>query len=147
MLVDCVLKTCTKRCFAVKLGIVVAEFNWDVTGVMLEAALARAKEKKIETIAVKVPGSFEIPLAAKRLLEKGVDGVVTLGAIIQGGTSHDEVIAYPVAEKLLELSLHYGKPVALGVAGPRMSREQARSRAESFGRNTVDACAKMIEEK
>ena len=130
-----------------KLGIVVAEFNWDITGVMLQTALSRAKEKKIETVVVKVPGSFEIPLAAKRLLEKGVDGVVTLGVIIQGGTSHDEAIAYPVAEKLLELSLSYNKPVALGVAGPRMSREQARSRAESFGRNTLDACARMVEEK
>ncbi len=126
-----------------KIGIVAAQFNADVTNVMLEHALESAKAHGVEAVVVKVPGSFELPLAAKRLLDSGVDGVAVLGAIVQGGTSHDEVIAFSIAPKLLELSLQYGKPVTLGVSGPRMSKEQARARAAGEGRAAMEAAIVM----
>lgn len=102
-----------------RLGIVVSEFNYDITRLMLEKALDHAKFLGVEEVLVlKVPGSFEAPLAAKRLLEEGCDAVAVLGAVIKGETDHDQVVAHQVARKLMDLSLEYGKPVTLGVIGP-----------------------------
>lgn len=129
-----------------KLAIVVSEFYWeDVTSKMLERAIKTAKESgaTVEQI-IKVPGSFDIPLAVKKLLKrKDIDGVVTLGAIVQGDTAHDEVIAYSVAQALTDLALEFEKPVVLGINGPRMTMEQA---VERIGRakDVTKACIQMI---
>ena len=77
-----------------------------------------------------VPGTFDMPLAVERLLrKKNVDAVVTLGAVIKGDTRHDDIVAENAARLIADLSLKYGKPVTLGVAGPGMTIEQARKRA------------------
>ncbi|MBI2665124.1 6,7-dimethyl-8-ribityllumazine synthase, partial [Candidatus Woesearchaeota archaeon] len=106
-----------------KIGIVVSEFYWeDITSKMLDAALKVAQEHKVSVEVVKVPGSFDIPLPAKKLLEKkDIDGVVTLGAVVKGDTAHDEIISNSLAKTLQELSLYYNKPVVLGVNGPKMT--------------------------
>src|SRR2546422_11683704 len=77
-----------------RLAIVAAEFNRDVTDRMVEKALARAKERGVRvTSVVRVPGTFEIPLAVQRLLERpDVDGAVAIGAVIKGETLHDEAL-------------------------------------------------------
>ncbi|MBS3158298.1 6,7-dimethyl-8-ribityllumazine synthase, partial [Candidatus Woesearchaeota archaeon] len=74
-----------------------------------------------------------------------VDGVVTLGAIIQGDTDHDALIAYTVAEKITGLSMQFSKPVTLGISGPKMTLQQAIERIEFFGKNSVEACVKLIQ--
>ena len=138
-----------------KLGIVVSETYPEITSKMLEAAQAHAKFLGAEIVGViKVPGCFDMPLAIKKLLQRGgakgsvdcgVDGVVTLGAIIQGDTDHDALIAYTVAEKIAELSLEFNKPVTLGISGPQMTMQQAIDRIEFFGKNSVEACVKLIQ--
>lgn len=122
------------------IGIVVAEFNATLTNKMQQIAEQRARKLGIKINAiVKVPGSFDMPLAIKKLLEReDIDGVATLGAIIQGGTSHDEVIAYSLGNALIKLALEFDKPVSLGVMGPRISREQAEARAERYATHAVD---------
>ncbi|ABU82116.1 6,7-dimethyl-8-ribityllumazine synthase [Ignicoccus hospitalis] len=126
-----------------RLGIVVSEFNYDITRLMLEKALDHAKFLGVEEVLVlKVPGSFEAPLAAKRLLEEGCDAVAVLGAVIKGETDHDQVVAHQVARKLMDLSLEYGKPVTLGVIGPGATREQAAERIEEYARRAVEAAVK-----
>ena len=128
-----------------KIGIVVSEYYWDdITSHMLEYALRAAKEHEVETEIIKVPGCFDIPLAVKKLLEKDVDGVVTLGAIVQGNTDHDGMIAYTVASKITDLSLKYDKPVVLGVNGPKMSYDDAVLRIDRAAKVT-EVCIKMIE--
>ncbi len=129
----------------VRLGIVVAEFNYDVTSLMLEKALSHAGFLGAKvTYVVRVPGSFDIPFAVKELLEKSdVDAVVTLGAVIQGATKHDEVVAHQAARKIMDLGLEYGKPVSLGIIGPGASRIQALERVDDYARRAVEAAVKM----
>jgi 6,7-dimethyl-8-ribityllumazine synthase len=128
-----------------KLGIVVSEYYWEeITGKMLDLALMTAQELGVGTEVIRVPGSFDIPLAVKKLLKKKeIDGVVALGAIIQGETDHDGVIAYSIAQALSQLSLEFEKPVMLGVNGPKMTFEQGVAR---IGRaaEVVKACVEMV---
>jgi 6,7-dimethyl-8-ribityllumazine synthase len=128
-----------------KIGIVVTQWYWeDITSKMLEQAKKIAINNDAEFKVVKVPGSFEIPFATKKLLEKDdINGVVTLGAIIQGSTKHDDIIAHTVAKSITELSLEFNKPVVLGVNGPGMSRDQAIERIERAA-DVTRACIEMI---
>lgn len=64
---------------------------------------------------VRVPGAFELPLAAAAVLEAGADAVVALGVIIRGGTPHFEFVANAATDGLSRVSLDYGKPVGFGV--------------------------------
>ena len=130
----------------VKLALVVAEFNQEITGAMLEQALKRSAElKALTTYVCKVPGSYDMPIMIQALLEKDdVDAVVTLGAIVRGETKHDEVIAHALTSKIVDLSLKYGKPVALGVAGPGMTMRQAKARSREYANRSVDAAVKLV---
>jgi len=130
-----------------RLGIVVSEFNYDVTYLMLQKALSHARFLGAEVVYVlKVPGVFETPMGALALLKKDdVDAVVALGAVIQGATKHDELVANQAARKLLDIGLEYGKPVTLGIIGPGASRSQALERVEDYARRAVEAAVKMVE--
>ena len=127
-----------------KIGIVVAEFNYDITYMMLERAKAHAEFLGVEVKqVVKVPGVYDMPLAIKKLLEhKSIDGVVTLGAVIEGETEHDDVVIQQTARKITDLALEYDKPVGLGITGPGMSRLQAEERVER-AKSAVEAVVKL----
>ncbi|MFO8109148.1 MAG: 6,7-dimethyl-8-ribityllumazine synthase [Thermoplasmata archaeon] len=127
-----------------KIGIVVSEFNYDITHMMLERAKEHAKFLGIEVKEIKhVPGVFDMPLVIKKLLEnKDIDGVVTLGAVIKGETDHDETVISHAARKIADLSLDYGKPVSLGITGPGMTRMQAEQRIER-AKNAVESVVKL----
>jgi 6,7-dimethyl-8-ribityllumazine synthase len=64
---------------------------------------------------VRVPGSFELPLAAKAALDAGADAVVALGVIIRGGTPHFEYVSSAATDGLTRVALDTGKPVGFGV--------------------------------
>jgi 6,7-dimethyl-8-ribityllumazine synthase len=82
-------------------------------------------------------------VAVKKLLSEGkVDAVVTLGAVIEGETEHDEVIMQHTTRKLMDLALEYGKPVALGISGPGMTRLQALDRVNEYARRAVESAVK-----
>ncbi len=129
----------------IKIGIVVAEFNYDITMMMLQRAQEYSKFLGVEVSRVlKVPGTFDMPLAIKTLLKMDeIDGVVTLGAVIKGETDHHRVIMDNAARKITDLSLDYEKPVALGISGSGESRLQAESRIE-MPKDAVESCVKMI---
>jgi len=129
-----------------RIGIVVAEFNYDITYLMLNKAVDHAKFLGLEVAYIyKVPGTYEIPLAVSQLLARGdVDGVVVLGAVIKGETKHDEVVAHQAARKIMDLMVQYGKPVGFGIIGPGATRGQALERVEEYARRAVEAVAKMI---
>ncbi|NPB01370.1 MAG: 6,7-dimethyl-8-ribityllumazine synthase [Methanopyri archaeon] len=129
----------------IRLALVVTEFNRDITYPMEKLAETHARDMGAEVVEkVLVPGSFEVPLAVKELLERDdVDAVVTLGAIIKGATDHDQVIAQQVFRKLEDLMLEYGKPVALGISGPGMTRAEAQERVK-YAKRAVEAAVKMV---
>ncbi len=129
----------------IKLGAVVSEFNFDITSMMLELAKEHAKFLDAEiTEIIPVPGVYDMPLAIKKLLEDGeVDAVITLGAVIEGDTDHDEIVVQHAARKITDLSLEYNKPVTLGISGPGMTRLEAHKRVE-YGKRAVEAAVKMV---
>jgi 6,7-dimethyl-8-ribityllumazine synthase len=127
----------------VRLAIVAATFNPEVTDAMVERAIARAKELGATVEVVRVPGTFEIPLALRRLLaRKDIDAGVAIGALIQGQTDHDDLLAHSVAKALLDLQIRTGKPIGLGITGPGMSHAVAVRRIGNAAR-AVDAAVAM----
>ncbi len=130
----------------IRLGIVVSEFHYDITRLMEEKAKDHAKFLGAKVVKIiRVPGSFEIPLATKTLLERNdIDAVVCLGAIIKGETKHDEIIGVNVARKLMDMAVQYGKPVGLGIIGPGATRLQAQERIEEYARRAVEAAIKTF---
>lgn len=130
----------------INLGVVVSEWNADITELMLLRALAHAKFLGADVNYIfKVPGAFDAPLAVQKLLErKDVDAVATLGAVVEGGTSHDEVVAQHAARKIMDLSLQYEKPVSLGISGPGMSRLQGQERIDEYAKRAVEAAVKLV---
>lgn len=129
-----------------RLALVIGDFNPEITRPMLEAALRHAESLGVEVRYVaRVPGAFDCPLLVQRLLERDdVDAVAALGAVLEGDTGHDEVVAQQSARKLADLSLQYGKPVTLGISGPGMTWEQAAQRTEEYARRAVDAAVRLL---
>ena len=130
----------------IRLGIVVSDFNKEITAKMEKNAENAAKQ--LNAIIIKkihVPGVFEIPFAANKLLKnKKIDAVVVLGAVIQGETYHDVVIVNAVVPKLIELSLKDNKPIGFGIIGPRATWQQAEKRAAEYAKRAVEAAAEML---
>ncbi|MDD2410059.1 MAG: 6,7-dimethyl-8-ribityllumazine synthase [Candidatus Methanomethylophilaceae archaeon] len=129
-----------------RIGMVAAEFNFDVTSMMIERAKAEAEFLGVKiTKEIFVPGVYDMPLAVKKLAERDdIDAVITIGAVIKGETDHDQVIIAQAARKITDLSLDYNKPIALGVSGPGETQLQAMDRIEK-GRDAVDSVVKMLQ--
>jgi len=129
----------------VKIALVVSEFNFDVTSLMLARAQAHAAFLGAEVShVVHVPGVFDMGPVVKRLLRrKDVDGVVILGAVIKGETKHDEAIMGAVTKIAADLAVQFEKPVGLGVTGPGMDRMQALDRIDN-AKNAVESVVRSI---
>jgi len=102
-----------------KFGVVVSRFNEFITSKLLDGAqdtLARHGVKEADVDVAWTPGSFEIPLIAKKMAKSGrYDAIICLGAVIRGGTPHFDYIAAEVSKGIANVSLESGIPVILGV--------------------------------
>ena len=128
-----------------KLGLVAADFNFDVTSLMLERARRHAEFLGAELVVIHVPGVFDMPAIIKKLLaRKDIDAVVMIGAVIKGDTLHDEVIMHATAQAAAQLAAQTGKPVGFGVTGPGMTRDQAIDRIDN-ARNAVESLVKLLQ--
>lgn len=132
-----------------KFSIVVSRFNDFITTKLLEGALDAlirhgANEDDIEI--VKVPGSFEVPLLAKRLASKGVyNAIICLGTVIRGATPHFDYVAAEVSKGIAAASLETGVPISFGIITSD-TIEQAIERAGSkAGNKGWDAAITAIE--
>jgi 6,7-dimethyl-8-ribityllumazine synthase len=115
-------------------GIVVAKWNSFITDELLDGALSALKGKGIadeQIIVAKCPGAYEIPFTAQKLMHK-VEGVVTLGAVIQGDTPHFEYVCDAVNRGVTDLNMSGNKPVVFGVLTTD-NVEQARERCGLTG--------------
>ena len=129
-------------------GIVVAEWNPEITEALYKGAYASLVENGAEEsniIKEYVPGSFELPLGAQLLIEKHkVNAVICLGCVIQGETRHFEFISKSVADGIMNVGLKYSVPVILGVLTPD-NVEQAEARAGGkFGNKGEEAAISAI---
>ena len=115
-----------------RIAIVVANFNDFITNRLLDgarAALARNGVRDDDVTVVSVPGSFELPLVAKKLAEsKRHDAVISLGAVIRGETDHYEHVAGEAAKGIANAGLSSGVPIIFGVLTTD-TLEQAINRA------------------
>lgn len=129
---------------SIRIGLVCSEYNYDITMMMLERAKEHAKFLGAEIAKeITVPGVYDMPLAVKQLLKNvDIDGVVAIGAVIEGETEHDNIIMGQASRKLTDLSVEFDKPVGLGISGPGMSRLQAEERVEK-AKEAVEAVVKM----
>lgn len=115
------------------IGVVVSEFNSDITERMLTGALTTLRQwgvKEQNIRVVRVPGSFELPYGCAKLLsgKKKPDALVALGCVIKGETDHDRYISTSVAQGIMDLTLTRGVPIAFGVITPN-SLAQAKVRS------------------
>jgi len=132
-----------------KIGIVISRFNEFITKKLLngaEDALLRHGVNQEDIEIAWVPGSFEIPLVAKKLAESGrYDAIICLGAVIRGGTPHFEYIASEVTKGIAALGLETGLPITYGVITPD-TLEQAIERAGTkMGNKGFEAAMNAIE--
>lgn len=132
-----------------RVAIVVSRFNSFVTERLLEGAmdcLVRHGSDAQAVSVARVPGSWEIPLAARRLAASGsFEGIICLGAVIRGATPHFDYVAAEVSKGIASISLETGVPIAFGVLTTE-TVEQAVERAGSkAGNKGWDAAATVLE--
>lgn len=132
-----------------KIGVVTAEFNSEVTQKLKSGALDYLKSKKVKVVSIDVPGAVEITLAARALLKKGgCHGVVALGAVIRGETTHYDYVCNSVERGVTQLMLDTGKPIGFGVLTTE-NEEQAFARAGGAhgnkGQEAAEVVLRMIE--
>lgn len=130
-----------------KLGIVVSEFNKEITSKLYQSAMDKCDELNIareNIITVTVPGAVEIPLIAQKLCKRAeVNAVICLGAVIRGETSHYDYVCTQASYGCQKVALTYEKPVIFGVL---TTEDEAQALARvSKGAECVEAAVKMIE--
>lgn len=131
-----------------KYAIVVARFNHFITDRLVEGCLDTLKRHEVkdeEIELVRVPGAFEIPLAAKKLAHKGYDAVICLGAVIRGDTSHYDYVCSEVSKGIANVSLESGKPIIFGVVTTDTIEQAVQRAGTKAGNKGSDAAISAIE--
>ena len=134
-----------------RFAVVVSTFNKDITDGLLRgarAALSDAGVNSADVTIVRVPGAFEIPLAARRLAGTGrYDAIICLGCVIKGETMHFEYIASAVSQGIMGVSADTGIPVTFGVL-TTLTEEQAAARSaegtDNKGREAALSAVEMV---
>jgi len=133
-----------------KIAIVVSNFNYDITGKMLDGAKKILKENKVKSGNIKVlmvPGSFEIPLVCQKLAQtKKYDGIVAIGCVIKGETDHYYYISNEVSRGIMDIMLKFSIPIGFGVITTNnLKQAKARSGKKSNkGSEAAEAVLEMI---
>lgn len=132
-----------------KVGIVCARFNEFIVSKLLSGAVDALKRHSVneENIDISwVPGAFEIPLIAKKMVEtKKYDVVITLGAVIRGATPHFDFVCSEVSKGVASVSLDSGIPVIFGVLTVNSIEEAIERAGTKAGNKGFDAGISAIE--
>lgn len=132
-----------------KFAIVVSRFNDFITSKLLDGAkdaLLRHGAKEEDIDIARVPGSFEIPLIAKKLASKGTyNAVICLGTVIRGATPHFEYVAAEVAKGIAAASMETGIPIAFGVITSDTIEQAVERAGTKSGNKGWDAAITAIE--
>jgi 6,7-dimethyl-8-ribityllumazine synthase len=128
------------------IAIILGEFHKKEVTEMLNEARKVAKENNLKIVEeIWVTGSYEKPLALKRVLKKkNIAGAVLLGIIERGETKHGMVMGQVVMQAVINLELEFMKPVGIGILGPEILPEQINPRLVPHARQAVLAVAKML---
>ncbi len=133
-----------------RFGLIVSRFNSFITESLLNGAtdvLLRHGVSSSDLQVIWVPGSYEIPLAAKKLAQTNtVDAIVALGAIIRGSTSHYELVCDALSKGISQVALETGIPVGFGVLTTNtieQAIERAGTKAGNKGAESALAALEM----
>ena len=139
------------RADGLRFGLVAGRFNSLVVEHMVggaEDALVRHGADRDDLTLVRVPGSFEIPLAAKRMAASGqYDAIIALGAVIRGGTPHFEYVAGECVKGMAQVMMSHGLPVAFGVLTVdtiEQAIERAGTKAGNKGAEAAMSAVEMV---
>lgn len=132
-----------------RIGVVVGRFNEFVTNPMLDGALDTLRRHGVADDAVTVawtPGSFEIPLVARRMAESGgYDAVICLGAVIRGSTPHFDYVSAQMSSGIFRAGYDSGVPVIFGVLTTNTVEEAIDRSGAKSGNKGRDAAVAAIE--
>ncbi len=129
-------------------GIIVSEWNPEITLAMMEAAIKTFKTHGGEQKNIKIayaPGSYELPMVAQMMAEKNCyNAIICFGCIIQGETKHFDFIADSVANGIQNVSLKYNIPVIFGVLTPNTMQQAEDRSGGKYGNKGEDAAIAAI---
>lgn len=132
-----------------KIGIVVSRFNSFLSDRLLEGALEalqKAGAQDADLTVYKVPGSFELPLVAKRIAKaKAADGILCIGALIRGDTPHFDYLSAEVTKGLAQIAMEDGVPVAFGVLTVDTVEQGIERAGTKAGNKGYDAALSLVE--
>ncbi|MGI6712552.1 MAG: 6,7-dimethyl-8-ribityllumazine synthase [Bacillota bacterium] len=131
-----------------KFGLVVGRFNEFITSKLLSGTLDALQRHGVDQEDIEiawVPGAFEIPLAAQRMVQKNYNAVICLGAVIRGATPHFEYVSAEVAKGIAHVSLESGKPVIFGVITADTIEQAIERAGTKAGNKGWDAAISAIE--
>lgn len=131
-----------------KVAIVVSRFNSFITDRLVEGALDALRRHGVQEkdiSLVRVPGSFELPLAARKASAAKVDAVIALGALIRGGTPHFEYLSAEVTKGVAQVALETGVPVAFGVLTTDTIEQAIERAGTKAGNKGFEAALTAIE--
>jgi 6,7-dimethyl-8-ribityllumazine synthase len=130
-------------------GIIVADWNAHITHALYEGCyetLLKHKAQVDNIHTLQVPGTFELPAAARQLANKypAIDAVICIGCVIKGETKHDEYISLSVANGLQNLSIAMGKSFIFGVLTPNNEQQALERAGGKHGNKGVEAAVTAI---
>jgi len=131
-----------------KVAIVASRFNSFITDRLVEGALDALRRHGVQEkdiTLVKVPGSFELPLAVRRASAGKVDAVIALGALIRGGTPHFEYLSAEVTKGVAQVMLDSGVPVSFGVLTTDTVEQAIERAGTKAGNKGFEAASSAIE--
>ena len=132
-----------------KIGIVVSRFNSFLSERLLEGALEALQKtgaQEADLAIYKVPGSFEVPLIAKKLAKaKAVDGILCIGALIRGDTPHFDYLSAEVTKGLAQIAMDDGVPVSFGILTVDSVEQGIERAGTKAGNKGYDAAFSLIE--
>jgi len=132
-----------------KIGIVVSRFNSFLSERLLEGALEALQKmgaQEADLAVYKVPGSFEVPLVAKKLAQaKAVDGILCIGALIRGDTPHFDYLSAEVTKGLAQIAMDDGVPVSFGILTVDSVEQGIERAGTKAGNKGYDAAFSLVE--
>ncbi|MCP4024280.1 MAG: 6,7-dimethyl-8-ribityllumazine synthase [Desulfobacteraceae bacterium] len=132
-----------------KFGIIASRFNDFITGKLVEGALdalTRSGAKDNDIAILKVPGAFEIPLAAQKMAAiKKYDAIICIGAVIRGATSHYDYVCNEVSKGIASVSLEFGVPVMFGILTTETIEQAIERSGTKAGNKGFDVALAAIE--
>ncbi len=131
-----------------QVAVIVSRFNSFITDKLLGGAIdafVRHNGNEDDITVIKVPGAFEIPMALSRVVEKGYDGVLCLGAVIRGSTPHFDFVANETSKGIAQIALKSSIPVSFGVLTTDTIEQAIERAGTKMGNKGFDAMVSLIE--